>query len=155
MHIYTYIYKEKHTYILVGNVFLVYLIIQHAYTQNLYDMYMIFDYYYYYIIRYYDRKLNNTQQRLDFSSCFLVFVIPKIDESKNKTETIQILYMYIYDLCVLLDINYYKTKKEKQKPQQCPKILLLTTIQKKIYMYMLVGERLNGLIFLVYVENAR
>lgn len=79
-------------------------------------MYMIFDYYYYYIIRYYDRKLNNTQQRLDFSSCFLVFVIPKIDESKNKTETIQILYMYIYDLCVLLDINYYKTKKEKQKP---------------------------------------
>lgn len=57
--------------------FLVYLIIQHAYTWNLYDMYMIFDYYYYYIIRYYDRKLNNTQQRLDFSSCFLVFVIPK------------------------------------------------------------------------------
>lgn len=79
-------------------------------------MYMIFDYYYYYIIRYYDRKLSNTQQRLDFSSCFLVFVIPKIDENKNKTETIQILYMYIYDLCVLLDINYYKTKKEKQKP---------------------------------------
>lgn len=68
-------------------------------------MYMIFDYYYYYIIRYYDRKLNNTQQRLDFSSCFLVFVIPKIDESKNKTETIQILYY----ICISMIYVYYLT----------------------------------------------
>lgn len=58
-------------------------------------MYMIFDYYY---IRYDntmpDRKL--TLQRLDFSSCFIVLVIPTIyEKQKMKRNNTKLIYVYL------------------------------------------------------------
>lgn len=56
---------------------------------------MIFDYYY---IRYDntmpDRKL--TLQRLDFSSCFIVLVIPTIyEKQKMKRNNTKLIYVYL------------------------------------------------------------
>lgn len=44
--------------------------------------------------------------------------------------------MYIYDLCVLLDINYYEKKRKKTKTVAMPKDIIINDYSKEdIYVY--------------------
>lgn len=95
---------------------------------------MIFDYYYYYIIRYYDRKLNNTQQRLDFSSCFLVFVIPK-NWWKQKQYKYYIIYVYLWSMCTTWH-KLLQNEERKTKTVAMPKDIIINDYSKEdIYVY--------------------
>lgn len=57
----------------------------------------------------------------------------------KRNETIQNLYMYIYDLCVFLDINYNKNIKTKKQTVAMPKDIIINDYSKDI-LYMLVAK---------------
>lgn len=75
-----------------------------------------------------DRKL--TLQRLDFSSCFIVLVIPTIyEKQKMKRNNTKLIYVYLWSMC----ITWHKLLQKKQKQTVAmPKDIIINDYSKDI-----------------------